>query len=569
MLAGNSLMSAFGSRTTVVPRSQSVNAAFELVGWQQEINLYDQDLYWSLSLAPVYTRTMRNYQLLDYLFNGCNTFVFSGSRVNLRGANDILADYFGLPADFKSTVIFEPRITNFIFDIDWYLGLDRVYEGLFLRIHAPIVHTKWDLNMDECIANPGTDFHPAGYMGPLSIAPSFLAHSVGQAMQGTRVVDGEVQPLVYGDVREPLKYGRIFGRQERSGLSDVQIAFGWNFLSECWYHVGLAVRTALPTGNKTCAELLFEPMIGNGHHWELGLGLTSHVDVWRDAQTGSAIALYFDMNVTHLFTSTQRRSFEFATNGAGNRYMLLEELVNGSTDLFFGFGGPAAPNQYNQRLVPAINLTSFCAKISVPVQVDAVVKCAFITECGLEFDIGYNLWARSAEKLHCRGQLKGMFAFKGDAQVYGFTTTNAPSALNATESQATLHGGPGAGNFVSPDQFGNADIDSPTPAASSGGILFQLDAADSSALGIGQVQVNTSNPALFVSDKNINDSSGISPSALTHKLFAYINKRWEREEGVVPFLGCGAMAEFAQCGSKNKCGGVSQWGLIFKGGLSY
>jgi hypothetical protein len=328
----------------------------------------------------------------------------------------------------------------------------------------------------------------------------------------------------------------------------------------------LNLRTAVPAGNSPCAEFLFEPIVGNCHHWELGAGLTSHVQFCVDSC--NSFGLYLDANITHLFASQSRRSFEFLGHGPGSRYMLIETIRPESTDLFLGSsGGPAAPNQYNQVVVPAINRTTFRTTIGIPCQADVVLKASFIHN-NFEFDIGYNFWGRSAEKLQCRDRLDGFFACKGDAQLYGFTASDAPVPLNATESKATLYGGQGASNFVAGDQFQNLNVDSPINAYSSAGALQQLTSTDAATLSIPQAVVNTSNPAVLLTDADINNASALSPKAITHKLFFYMNSRWESDK-VTPYIGWGGMVEFAQKTFFNKRGAFSQWGFVFKGGLSY
>lgn len=574
LLMSTSGLSAFGNKTLVVPRSQSVDAARELVGWEREINKFCADYYWSLSFAPVYTRSLRNEQIINYLFDGHSQFVFSGSRVPNRGKNDILADYFGLAPDFESSIVFEPRITNFIFDIDWYVGLDRVYKGLYLRVHAPIVYAKWDLHMDECIMNQGTMFYPAGYMGQTQVPNNQLVDSVQQALQGTRNMNGELQPLTFGNMSIPLAYGKIVGRQELTRVSDVQLVAGWNIWADDWYHAGFNIRTSLPSGNVPCGVFLFEPLVGNGGHWEFGVGFTGHVQVWSCRESEQSLSLYCDANLTHLFTVQQRRSFEFQRNGPGSRYMLLEEIRSGSDDLFLGVGGPPSPVQYNGLLIPAINLTTLKANISVPAQLDAVIKIGYV-HGSYEFDVGYELWMRSREKLACRDRFAGTFAFKGDAQIYGFTPADLPIALGATEHDATLHGGQGITNFSAGAYYQNLNVDSPVQATSPG-TLYQLNTADAATLSIPQLLVQTSNPSIVLTDADIANCSALSPTAITHKLFIHINNRWQEQRylkeciKVTPFLGIGAFVECAQTGTRQCPGGAfSQWGIIIKGGLSY
>ena len=102
---------------------------------------------------------------------------------------------------------------------------------------------------------------------------------------------------------------------------------GYNFLLSDWYHLGLNVRTAAPTGTLRTSEFLFEPIAGNNHHWELwAADLTGHVDLWCDDEHRQKFGIYSDLNITHLFASSQKRSFDLQTTctipSNGSRYML-------------------------------------------------------------------------------------------------------------------------------------------------------------------------------------------------------------------------------------------------------
>jgi len=56
---------------------------------------------------------------------------------------------------------------------------------------------------------------------------------------------------------------------------------GYNFLLCPDAHIGVSFYAAAPTGNRPLGAFLFEPIIGNGKHWEVGAGLTSHTNIWK------------------------------------------------------------------------------------------------------------------------------------------------------------------------------------------------------------------------------------------------------------------------------------------------
>src|SRR6266404_3300011 len=202
---------SFGEKTIFGIRSQGLDGALELAGWQQLIYKYDQDSnYGTIAAAAKYTRSIRPQEMADFLF-GARKLRFSGSRAE-RKPGDILADYFGLPVDFSSTVHFSPHISNTIIDLDWFQAFDGYCPGLFIMIHMPIVQTKWNLYMCENNISPGTAPFPAGYMSATNIPATDLPHSVTQALQGK---------TIFGDMDEPLRYGKIFGVQTRSRIAEL------------------------------------------------------------------------------------------------------------------------------------------------------------------------------------------------------------------------------------------------------------------------------------------------------------------------------------------------------------
>ncbi len=566
----------FGSKTLFSTRSQSVNTVRELAGWEQQINKPGQDInYFTVAITPEYSHTFREKKISDWLF-GCTPLIFSGSEALDSNDSDILADYFGLPSDFKSGISFDPFIINFLMDFDTYIGLDGVASGLYMRIHMPIVHTKWDLKLAECVTDPGTTFtsYPGGYLSSSPIELSTLTKGQAAPKNVKTAFEGNA---VFGDMQEPLKYGKIFGRQTETRVGDLQLALGYNFLLGDWYHLGINIRGAAPTGTLRKAEFLFEPIAGNDHHWELGGGLSGHAYVWESEDELKKFGFFSDVNITHLFDSTQKRSYDLQTtctiNTCGNRYMLLQKMGSPVVGLNVGI----APNnqepamQYLGSLVPAINKTTLDSKIRINYQIDFVFKCAY-TYKRFEFDLGYNLWARGEEKLTSRDCIQDCYAIKGDAQIYGFTSANSPVALNATQKNATIKGGQNGefsgGNFSEGLEYANFNADNRTGASDSlGAVLNNVTSADANTFNVAQQSVQTSDPAILLKDCNIKECSGLLPSALSHKLFAYVGYT-RPTESVTPYIGVGGFAEWGCiCVANNSA--ASFWGVWLKGGVTY
>lgn len=562
-------LNGFAAKSFLLYRSQAVDIARSFVGWQQlRVDLLEGYYAGNATFTLDYTRSFDAKALSCFLFGG-QSITFSGSRVAHRAPGDILADYFGLPTDFQSTVWFKPRIENVIADFDWYGALHYLCEGLYVRVSTTLVRTDFDLRPCEHSQQQGRLNYPAGYMASIRIDREQLAESALYALSGG---------VTFGDLDTPLAYGKITGKQTLTKLADIYLGIGYLFASDDEYHIAGSVHAVVPTGTRSKACFLFEPQIGNGHHWAVGVGLNAHYgSTWYD---NLAIGAYFDMRLEHLFSSHQKRSFDLLGNGSGSRYMLLQEMgaplfgFSAGVDQALGaveLEGSRSAVHYSGRIFNAINKTTFDTKIKIPVQADIALSCVF--ECGSwQATIGYNLWARSAEKLVCREPLPtGHYALKGDAQLYGYQQTvfNPEPlfvGLNATQHTATLHAGqaPGSASEV----FSNTNADSAAAASFLGAPLEQSTVSGLIGTGVTVLErVYGSAPAQLLSDADINVCSGLSPKGLSNSIFAYVGYTWYEQCGAIPYVGIGTKVE---CGRLSKGrAAVSQWGLWIKGGITY
>ena len=603
-------------------RSQSVNAAREIVGWQEFLNQYCMDeFYGSFYVAFEYTRSFRPSQITRFFFGrdlvGCDTLLLQGSAIQNRHPSAWCADYFGLPIDFQSKVSFCPHIENYIVDLNFYLGLDEIAEGVFFKIHTPIVHTRWNLGMCEKVMAPGAMDFPPLYMAEDAVPRDELPCSLTEVMNGC---------ITFGDMKESIQFGRISNCEHRlTRLADIHASFGWNFVLDQDYHFGFFIHAAAPTGNRPKACYLFEPMIGNGKHWELGGGITGSAVFWRDnCCEDKYLGVYFDATITHMFDACQRRSFDFC--GAPNsRYGLLAQMGR-NMDQLKG-DDPKAPNnslkrelanfQYNGNLIPAINYTTFNVDVKVDLQADFVIKFAYACK-NWSADLGYNLWVRSGEKFSCDDLCNccpcpcpadNIFTNKGDSFLYGCQdpSCNMSIPLSSSQKNANIHYGENMilrykGGKDADDAALNKGVDNPKKARA--GIVPLLNTEGN--------QLYTSIQPVLACRSNLNFCK--SPSALTHKLFAHFNYAWnDTEHDWTPYIGLGGEIELSTCnadcccspcnaptcnsctsiclnpfagycgpcnGSCDGCcepcsssckkrGGVSQWGVWLKGGFYF
>lgn len=593
-------------------RSQGVDIADELAGWTNHVNLFDLDkVYGSLAIKPKYTRSFNSNKLCECLFGisscsspcGCNLQV-SGSRVADRGNLDLLADYFYLSPDFQSTLHFNPRIENVGLDLNFYVGLDEWVSGLFFRLHMPIFYTRWNLGFCETNINSGSQEYVPGYFACSAVPNANLNQSFTQYARGMApTFTDSTGPVIFN----PLNFARIDScSRSKFGVADLAFIFGYNFLNDQDYHVGLGLYGSAPTGTRPEARYLFEPIIGNGKHWAIGLHFTSHAILWRNCTEESNIGLYIDANVTHLMDAQQQRTFDLVGKPL-SRYMLAERL---GTPIVNGLQGDttAVNSVFKNEFSPVANFTTQQVNVSMSVQGDLAMQFTYGYR-GFSWDLGYNLWAISCEKItpicltpaeqSCQNNQcncgkptdfsEKTWALKGDVQVYGYREgTVEPiciplSATQTGDSLADITGGSNYYNF--PNDFDSAItnefIDNPILATALNDVAVRGPVTTTPG---GATQINTSVQPIFITADNINNQQGTR--GVTHKIYSNISYQWLECEDWVPYLGIGGFAELASesprnntlCSSVNGCTsictscmkcGVTQWGAWLKGGVSF
>ena len=574
----------------LLPRSQSVNAAREIVGVQPYINKYDMEkTYGAASLAVEYTRTFDQNRISQFFFGGDllkgNSLLIQGSDVANRDSRAWLADYFGLPADYKSEVSFRPVIENFIADFNFYLWMDKWYKKSYLKINLPLVHTRWNLRACEKIIDEGEADFAAGYMAPAAISRSELPECFLNALNGfTR----------WGDMRNPIRFGKISPcKLTKTALADIQLVFGYNFWMEKDYHLGLNLQVSAPTGTRPSAFYLFEPIIGNGKHWELGVGISGSWIFCRSEEREDFYAgFWLEANMTHLFKACQCRSFDFFCK-PNSRYMLLEEMGENLDDIRKATLDGVTPDfdnatlanyQYQQNLIPAINWSTFNVKVKIPFQADLAVKLG-VVRGNWSCDLGYNFWGRTGEKFctvkdcSCNEECsccnlcpEKSYAIKGDSFIYAYSTRTDDGyvGISATQSCADIHSGLNSPSVDGDNPISNPRIDNPNIIANpydeqSGDELVYFgdddkrnelysEPDDTLPLARSSFQPN------LVSRCDLNMCQG--PGAISHKFFMHTNYSWDDyRENWTPFFGFGGEIEFShkthklfdECGCNGCC----------------
>jgi hypothetical protein len=598
LLVGSYSYYGYADQLTTLPfipvRSAHVDALLELIEWTRFPFLLDCGFTADSNIRIEYQHTIEPQQIAQALFGdglgvGGQSIAFkvTGSRLPTRAKEkDWLADYFGLPTDFQSICCVQPTIRNVIIDFNTQISLEHWMYGAYVHLQAPVVYTQWHLNFMEHVVNRGTQGYVAGYMAPQPVERAQLLNNFTEFITGSAHAQlGDAVSM------ERLSASKISCKPlTKVCLAALEGVLGWRFIQEDDYFFALNLRGALPTGNKPTGEYLFEPMVGNGGHGELGGGFLFYVNLWRDEYNDQKeLGFYFATNVTHLFETAQRRSFDIVGNGNNSRYMLMEHMSPLVQDgLQADDKTPRA--QFHTVLTPAANLTTFQVEVSVPWQVDLAMLFNYSYQ-NWYCRVGYNYWSRQPETItFCdiagTNRFNGnLWAVKGDAQLFGFKENDAqPVALSATQDKATIHTGLNFIDFNIPHGITNSHIDNPKPATAAGEILLAQPGAG------GQIQSSLQPVFTSLADMGVCRSRSYPA---THTVFGNIEYLWV-DDACAYYLNLGGKVEFAAPSddTQTNCNGCSaplqpgiapcgicidaarafslaQWGLWIQGGISF
>lgn len=480
-------------------RSQGSNVARWMAGESHLRYVADTDcINGVLSITPEYGQTFRGSDIAKYLsFNGTNSMVFAGPRTALVGnapvaanaTTDVFARNFLLNDDFRGTLTLNPLVRNFVLDINFYLGLDEWVQGLWFEIDVPVNWTSWQLRLSEVVTSTGISIQ-AGALGNTLQASSNLSSII-------TAVDGQLLNPALPAVTEKLAFARINNDKHRkTSVADVTLILGYNFwLSECG-HFGIQAAVIAPTGTRPNGQYLFEPVVGNGKHVEVGGGITGHYELWNNG-CDQSFGIYMEGYAYHMFRAKQKRTFDITGNGIGSRYLLLKRFTG------------VTPLASADQVVFGPNVTTLDCKVKNDVHGDAAIMFDY-KNCGFTFDVGYNVWGRTKDKITITGTIP--------ANTFGVQGSTL-SAAATTQSLSQVNG-----TFL------------PTGATD----------------------------AVTLTAESLDADSAAHPSAFSHKVFAHFGYTWENCD-YMPFLGVGGEAEF----SGKKYTAFNQWGVWVKGGFSF
>lgn len=231
-------------------------------------------------------------------------------------------------------------------------------------------------------------------------------------------------PSVYAALNNPeWNYGK-FSRSTQSvtGVADVLLSFGCDFVRGPCGNFGTYFALFIPTGTSSKARTVWEPLIGAGPHVGLGFGLQGDVTYAFDEE--SELTFLAELRYAYFLKGRERRSFDLLQNGPWSRYLLVSRVA----DL----------EQCPVVVCPYPGINYFTRNVQVtPRSTIYFFFAPHYNRGDLNIEIGYGFWWRQREKIVIPPCDQGIAIFD---------ITGSPPASKTSASTATIKGAlPGPG----------------------------------------------------------------------------------------------------------------------------
>lgn len=402
------LATTFSDKTFLMPRSVMFNLPMEYTTWHTQINRMSNSEYnGTVQVVPFYQRSTNETAIGKYFgFDwageaGLGIVNQIGVSLNddtiLKYPRDVIHDYNDarhgtLAANYK----FEPYQTVWGARLSYQQDLDKLLDGLFFRINAPIVSVKNNINLTTLLASTKETL-PGG-----TTEVSFLEY-----------LSGSVENTAAHNKQTALKYAKIDGASHSSsGIADIDVMLGYTFAHKKRYRAGINIDVLFPTGKTPKGELLLEPVHGNGHHWGLGCGLDLGVTLYK--RENKSIELMIVGQYKYLFEGTEKRTLD---------YIRVNDTKPSAG--YYNLGGQTGET----GVFPLANILTQDIKVTPGSLFDGILALAFNVG-NFTFDIGYNLFAKESEKVALKN------AWSNDTYAVAIYTYDTANAFN-TYVQAT------------------------------------------------------------------------------------------------------------------------------------
>ena len=368
-------MNAATNKTFLMPRSQGVNLPMEYTTFNELIQHKNGDFFGAhFQVVPFYLESSEKGDLGKYFGMKNQNIIKLGTTANAASIDLAYSRMFldiAEAANTAATLKLEPKLEAYGARIDYYQDLEKILDGLYLKVALPIVNVDTDMHINV-YDKASTGFFTAADGGVNAVENYFL---------GTY---GENNPAASLHQKK-LTYAKMGGSHSETSVADIDVVLGYKFFDKEKYYVALNLGLTIPVGNDPDARWVFEPVVGNGGHWAFGGGLDFSVKLWE--KNDQNIKLTGVANYRYMFEDTEMRTLGLK-KGDGT-------VVNWGQYRLAGIVG-------DTYAIPTANLLTKNVDVTPGSQVDAILYFTY-NNGGWTIDLGYNFFWKEREDVGLKG----------------------------------------------------------------------------------------------------------------------------------------------------------------------
>jgi len=334
------------------------------------------------------------------------------------------------------------------------------------------------------------------------------------------------------------------------GLADIILWIGYDFCRDTKKNLGLYLHGVIPTGtniNQDWAQYTLNSIIGNGRHFQLGVGLSGGYTFCKNKH--STLTCNIDGYIDHVFATNQFRIFD-KLNNPMSRYAIVKSLryTAASEENLFN-------DDYEYQNINILgNINNTNLSISNKLKGELIVDFIIENDC-FKIGAGYAFSGMSKDEINCNNIPKinidkqipnqTYYGYKGDTAISNLIITNITKgeeifdptdiALKpCKESPNDTCNYPVACNFTK-TQDGKSKI--PTPnnvlikscgdVSSGGNTGAYLYGESSGGDSNGTEYLGTGPDDVFYLPDILNNESGLIGNQILNKIFGHLEYYWE------------------------------------------
>lgn len=351
-----------------------------------------EGIHGALEIVLFGSRSTNPYDIARYFFPGKTKLVVD-EQIDSPFEKDLLAQNFNVytvNGDFRSYISIAPIQTSVGLGFYYKQSLwrnDDANRNLYCSVSTPIISVKNELHFHEHVIKDGG--------GPNDSANTVVVANMQEAF-----------------MQSDWCYGKILNKElVATGLGDIEVKLAYEWLQRIPFRLESYVGMVIPTGTRPQSIVVFEPIVGNGHHWGIMYGSTGGIQLMYNEEHCSGLRMEFAAQSQHLFANTQTRSFDLI-NRPWSRYIQLyankaqaEEAAELATQ------GPPQDLIAPNLCTPGINL--FTQKVSVKPGYSHNGMTAFVYSYKkLQAEGGYGFWCRRADCVTLKCNWEPMIGIK-------------------------------------------------------------------------------------------------------------------------------------------------------------